>query len=132
MIYNQNAITLLQKGHNTRISKDAIVTNWKSPKLTEKFRIIEWKHYSHLISSSCKISFLNYYKYMCFVTSSPTSRSAPPMYMNLLLIICDLSVSYIMLQWSCRHIMNRTFEVKLMCKCLFLYSLYWNNADLYV
>lgn len=37
MIYNQNAITLLQKGHNTRISKDAIVTNWKSPKLTEKF-----------------------------------------------------------------------------------------------
>lgn len=36
MIYNQNAITLLQKGHNTRISNDAIVTNWKSPKLTEK------------------------------------------------------------------------------------------------
>lgn len=33
MIYNQNAITLLQKGHNTRISKDAIVT-----KLTEKFK----------------------------------------------------------------------------------------------
>lgn len=33
MIYNQNAITLLQKEHNTRISKDAIVT-----KLTEKFK----------------------------------------------------------------------------------------------
>lgn len=33
MIYNQNAITLLQKGHNTRISKDAIVT-----KLTEKLK----------------------------------------------------------------------------------------------
>lgn len=33
MIYNQNAITLLQKGHNTRILKDAIVT-----KLTEKIK----------------------------------------------------------------------------------------------
>lgn len=127
MIYNQNAITLLQKGHNTRISKDAIVLNWQ-----KNLKKIEWKHYSHLISFSCKISFSNYYKYMCFVTSSPTSGSAPPMYMNLLLIICDLSVSYIMLQWSCRHIMNRTFGVKLMYKCLFLHSLYWNHADLYV